>query len=1191
VSLTLLAPPPAQAEHPNHAQGFRPEHTFDFSGIENVNLFNRNLTLTIPIGPAYPVGPDFSYQLMLTYTGNVWDWDEETDDMSGDTYLQALLRYRSNAGLGWELSLGRIQAGADPSNTSDGPVYESPDQSLHPLENGPLHVGGQTFPGVYFSRDSTYLRYTLSTSTLEFPDGLERTFGSDGLSKIQDPFGNKLEITYTNRDADGDPLTWTLKDNHGRQHTIHFGKKAVADGKDLEHYRLVVTSVELEAFDGTNATYTFSYKDSKSFYRACNAPQTCGTSPDINDCGDTSNVSYPVLTQVLLPDGSSYTMQESDYRNVDASLCQDRLLNGHLTRLGLPTGGAFEWSWANVQFPAESRNIGPPRFTGGKQSPFRQAAGIALREHLDSSNNVVGTWSYSSAMDGTADCTNCEQQTAVTDPAGNTTTNYFSVDACMSETSSTNCSTDEDWSYLEYGLPFTRRKSDGDGRFLSREVRDSGNTLLRSVYVGYENSGLNYNPRMASEKTVYEQDQSGTRYKAMKLTDFDGLGHYRVEEDSGNFPGANDRTTTTTYNPGRSMTSIPGETDPWILNTFTTQNVTETRGSDTWTATREYCFDPATGFLERTRSWKGGARSGDDVVVTRQDQLDANGKHVGGFVLHERYYGGDGASLGTTGDLCTMGLPSKADYGQDHTYSCGVLATSQWTDATFLSTDRIIDCLTGLVKASRDPAFRNANGTALSEKTTYSYDDLGRLTKVDPPLGEASTVYIYSRYMPPGSANPGLAKVAIQRKIGSAVYAGKQYKFDGLGRVVDEQRGLPGGSTAERETTWSGRDLMASQSTWHTKGTPAADKTYTVYGSYDPFGRPGSITLPDGHQVSLSYRGESRRGITVQVGTGIDAGGTVTETPSTTYEYSDRFGRLTEVHEGLDPSDPPTTRYTYDAQDHLVKVHQNVLGTTSQTRTFTYDGRGFLGQETHPELGTAVDYSDYDPLGNPGHIQRGGWNLCYGYDFAGRLVDIHEIDATAAECSTSPVLREWKQWTYATDNNQAGTYSNGKLQSMKRHNWVKGPPDTHGNRGSFDPWVEESYTYDGVGGAVSNVQTVIATGDPAAGDRPTFDYSIQYTPLGDIASRTYPRCSHKYCTDLTQQYRTVTQSFDHGFLTGISGFAPSIQYHPNGMVSKVDHGNGVSWLQELDPAGMGRPYRIRTTGASENFNTGAYAYL
>ncbi|MGD2115133.1 MAG: hypothetical protein PVG07_08770, partial [Acidobacteriota bacterium] len=52
---SLSAPTSLHAQPPNHAQGFEPRNTFELGDLEHVNLFNGNLTLTIPIGPAFPV--------------------------------------------------------------------------------------------------------------------------------------------------------------------------------------------------------------------------------------------------------------------------------------------------------------------------------------------------------------------------------------------------------------------------------------------------------------------------------------------------------------------------------------------------------------------------------------------------------------------------------------------------------------------------------------------------------------------------------------------------------------------------------------------------------------------------------------------------------------------------------------------------------------------------------------------------------------------------------------------------------------------------------------------------------------------------------------------------------------------------------------------------------------------------------
>lgn len=68
--LTLLAAPLAADVHPNTAGGFPTDKAFTVGEIDNVNLFNGALTLTIPIGQSYPVNAGFSYKLQLVYNAN-----------------------------------------------------------------------------------------------------------------------------------------------------------------------------------------------------------------------------------------------------------------------------------------------------------------------------------------------------------------------------------------------------------------------------------------------------------------------------------------------------------------------------------------------------------------------------------------------------------------------------------------------------------------------------------------------------------------------------------------------------------------------------------------------------------------------------------------------------------------------------------------------------------------------------------------------------------------------------------------------------------------------------------------------------------------------------------------------------------------------------------------------------------------
>ena len=129
--LLLVFAPALQADdHPNTARGFAPDKVFQVGDVDNVNLFNGNLTLTIPIGGSYPVGGGLSYGLTLVYNSNVWDF-QESDDGMGHSYQQALPQRNSNAGLGWLLTLGRLLAPYTPGNDTERWQYLGSDGAEH----------------------------------------------------------------------------------------------------------------------------------------------------------------------------------------------------------------------------------------------------------------------------------------------------------------------------------------------------------------------------------------------------------------------------------------------------------------------------------------------------------------------------------------------------------------------------------------------------------------------------------------------------------------------------------------------------------------------------------------------------------------------------------------------------------------------------------------------------------------------------------------------------------------------------------------------------------------------------------------------------------------------------------------------------------------------------------------------------
>src|SRR5258708_3221583 len=78
----------ALADHPNIARGFDVGKPYQMNGIDNINLFNGNLTVTLPIGQRYHVNGGLGYGLALVYSGNVWDTvNLETINCSGTTKL------------------------------------------------------------------------------------------------------------------------------------------------------------------------------------------------------------------------------------------------------------------------------------------------------------------------------------------------------------------------------------------------------------------------------------------------------------------------------------------------------------------------------------------------------------------------------------------------------------------------------------------------------------------------------------------------------------------------------------------------------------------------------------------------------------------------------------------------------------------------------------------------------------------------------------------------------------------------------------------------------------------------------------------------------------------------------------------------------------------------------------------------
>jgi RHS repeat-associated protein len=935
--LVLLFAPLVSAraqEHPNVAKGFNPSASFAVGDVDNVNLFNGNLVITIPLGQRYPVNGGLSYGLTLVYNSQVWEQQQY------DTLVQSIPARTNNAGLGWMVSMGRFNPPeflGDLDTFRD--TYMSPDGARHAFYPT-LHEGEAATPGIEYSRDGSYLRYIAASRTVEFPDGTRHVFDASGFPvQINDRFGNQVNICTTS--SCGAPAdTWLITDSQNRQSQVVFKNTFVSS-----YQAQVVDRIDVNTFGGTPASYQFHY----NFDDGQSAVLTGCRNTD----AQTANIPVALLRSVTLPDGTAYAMPVGSYfGNTTGFPCKTGMIN----RLTLPTLGAIAWDYVNYQYPSEST----------KRMYWQNTAGVGTRTLRDAAGGTVGTWTYTTTLTTPSSGPVRELVNAATDPLGNRVTRYFSVGAIFYDTVER---------LYEYGLPLSRdRTGDGGGRFLSSQTFDSTGAQVRSSYVRYEHDPPNLSgnlqdnsrldQRLASQRTSYLDD--GSTFADETFSDFDGLGHYRTQQTGGNFPGSNVRTSFTYYNPaqgtyGQSNFSMLPSSSPWVLNTYAFD--WDAEGSNT--EFRSYCWD-ANGQMLRKRIHQanGSAQGNSDVI-----QVNA---YSAGNVTSESWYGGDTQSVNLSGsDFCAMALPASPAYQINHTYAWGTRATSTYAGMTFKTLDLTIDPSTGLPSRSRDTA---------GVETVFTYDSMGRPLTVD-PSSDLMTTYTYRL----ATSASSLARVTVARVTspGALATAESRVDFDAFGRPVKEEQRMP-------DNSWKGRQTTYNALGWKTFVSEQGSLYGTSFPTFDAFGRPRTLRPADGaaHDVTISYAGVRQVARTAKVATS-----STTETSQTTTEIYDRHGRLFEVTE----PNGVKTRYEYDVGNRLAKVCQGfnaANNTCGQTRLFTYDNRGFLTGEQHPEK-TAGNVYSYDALGHPARKVEGTNDLTFVYDKAERLTLVRQTGTGA----------------------------------------------------------------------------------------------------------------------------------------------------------------------------------------------------
>jgi YD repeat-containing protein len=1179
VVLSTLATVAAAQMHPNEDRGFTPDKVYSYSELDHVNNFNGNLVLTVPVGSTYRVRGQLTYGLALVYNSNVWDLIVHNGGTNPS--YETVPNRRSNAGMGWQLTLGRLLPPSDPTNETNQSslqwVFESPDGASHVMYSSDAGSTGYSHDGAYLRMRTAGMQRFVDWAdgrVLTFTDHSANHDGSDWrLDQISDPFGNAVTIDYSAPAGYAD--LWTIGDSEGRTHKIYF-----IDATGTTHTQRLVDHVELMTAAGSTATYGFDY-----------TTRTIARSPkDSTNAGfPGSAVSAVLLRHVWLPDATtgaagttSFGMQTpgatgtdpDPYYNVSGDY------TGMIRGLQLPTRGWIEWDYTGITFPAGSADSRARTHTYG----------VMQRRLYDRSHALVGTWDYTRAIGNRSSCViqdpnvcrvaSCpsggprQLVAIVTAPPYDGTmrlsaVTYYSVFASGGD----QCPNQEGWDDSEYSAPLTRAVVDSD-RFLSSEMRDGVDlsqvstvdgrltlgTLLRSEYVTYESDSAvspgpawENNRRANSSRTNFDDDpncQQAACYKSADSSSWDGHGHYRQTSLRSNFPQSAHRTTFTNF-----YGAAPAN-NAWIWNTFSEQcahddaSATAVQVTDCSTlggAITKANFDRTTGALLGRHILAGASSATNDLLSVFTYQY--------GNVLSEKYYGGDGSSqqLRTT-DVDLFWTPTSPQYDVEHTYTFATAAlavhSASYTGMTFKAIDESFGS-TGMVTSTRDSA---------GLQTNYEYDTRDRLRWVKPATGRAWLNYVYSDATSTAPAEVDVAAYSNGVSSGTPLTSAKYY-YDPFGRLTKEQQLTSGGGWVTKTTQLNALGWRTARSEL-TSSDPPPTTSLTTF-TYDAFGRALTVTPPGATtatQLQNQYTGERVNSRSSTVATSSS-----TETRASTTEEYDALGRLRSITtpSGATSASLPTganvtTSYTYDTGDRLSRAVTTANGTT-QERRFDYDNRGFLQTEVHPENGT-TSYSQYDARGHVGTRTAGSadgpFDLHFQYDGAERITEVNEPVPTST--TTPKTRRPLKQYTFGS----AADSALGKLLTAMRYNYLGG---TYGTIS-----VLESYSYSALDGTVSQRTTTGARSDVSQPIQ-TFTTQFSNNDLGARLTTTYPAC-----TGCGAQGLTLTNGYSHGRLTSAGSYG-TLAYSDNQTVNTVVHGN-VTDTYTPDSTGMIRPSNVSFTG-------------
>ncbi len=491
----------------------------------------------------------------------------------------------------------------------------------------------------------------------------------------------------------------------------------------------------------------------------------------------------------------------------------------------------------------------------------------------------------------------------------------------------------------------------------------------------------------------------------------------------------------------------------------------------------------------------------------------ANASGQTGPVTHHSYYDNLGNLVKADLDCCqskTWAYSSTTNYSFPDSATRGSSGTQLTTSATY-------NAYTGLVATSTDE-----NG----QVTTYSYDNLKRLTNVQRP-DHANLTWTFTDATPPSQSSVN-AGVPIQ----SSNVQQTITTVDGLGRPVTQQ-------ISDGTTTYS---IVATQydplgRAYMSSNPYTSSAQYWTTSQFDVLGRLTKSVLQDNSQTTVSY--------TTNSATVTDPAGKARES------VVDGLGRMISVYEP-DPSNGNTltlqTSYTYNIFNQPLVITA-ISG--AQTRTYAYDDLGRATSVQTPETNQVAYQYQYNNFGlvNQRTDPR-GVITAYNYDNLNRLSSISYNVGSTGVTATPGV-------TFTYDQGGSAAYALGRLTSIT------------------DGVGSEAYTYNNLG-EMTQLQKVISG--------TTYITGYAYNLAGQLSSITYPS------TRVVQQsYDTIGRLCAVGTSgsTCASGttYATSFAYNAAFQVTGFNYGNGVAAAFGYTPDRLLLQSLAYSKGGSSLFST------